>query len=60
MIVKEGRSGRVNPYPMHDIERDVDGILRYTTLPPSLVHMLRTTVDASRTTRRSSSWAANG
>src|SRR5688572_7941512 len=46
MIVKEGRSGRVNPYPMHDIERDADGILRYTALPLSLVHMLRTTVEA--------------
>jgi acyl-CoA synthetase (AMP-forming)/AMP-acid ligase II len=45
-VVKEGRSGRVNPYPMHDIERDVDGILRYTALPSSLVHMLRATVDA--------------
>jgi long-chain acyl-CoA synthetase len=46
MIVKEGRSGSVNPYPMHDIERDANGVLRYTALPPSLVHMLRTTLDA--------------
>jgi long-chain acyl-CoA synthetase len=46
MIVKEGRSGRINPYAMHDIERGVDGILRYTALPSSLVHMLRATVDA--------------
>ena len=46
MIVKEGRTGIVNPYPMHDIERGADGILRYTALPPSLVHMLRATVEA--------------
>jgi long-chain acyl-CoA synthetase len=46
MVVKQGRSGSVNPYPMHDIERDAGGILRYTALPPSLVHMLRATVDA--------------
>src|SRR4051812_36518863 len=45
-IVKEGRSGNVNPFPMHEVERDPDGILRYTNLPPSLVHMLRAAVDA--------------
>ena len=43
-IVKEGRTPRVLPYPMHDIERDSGGVLRYTKLPPSLVEMLRTTV----------------
>ena len=43
-IVKEGRTPRVLPYPMHDIERDSGGVLRYTKLPSSLVDMLRTTV----------------
>jgi long-chain acyl-CoA synthetase len=47
MIVKQGRSGRLNPFPMHQIERGGDGILRYTALPPSLVHMLRSTVEAT-------------
>ncbi len=43
MIVKQGRTGRLNPYPMHNIERDDDGVLRYTGPPPSLVHMLQAT-----------------
>ena len=43
-ITKAGRTPRVLPYPMHDIERDSGGVLRYTKLPPSLVEMLRTTV----------------
>ena len=46
MIVKQGRSGRVNPYSMEDVRRDEHGVLRYTNLPPSLLAMLRTTVDA--------------
>ena len=46
MIVKQGRSGRVNPYSMEDVRRDEHGVLRYTNLPPSLLAMLRMTVDA--------------
>ena len=45
MIVKQGRSGRVNPYSMEDVRRDEHGVLRYTNLPPSLLAMLRTTVE---------------
>lgn len=46
MITKQGRSGRLNPYPMDDIARDEQGILRYTNLPASLVAMLQATVGA--------------
>src|SRR6185369_2349974 len=46
MIVKAGRTPRILPYPMEDIERTSDGVLRYTKLLPSLVHLLRATVDA--------------
>jgi long-chain acyl-CoA synthetase len=44
MIVKQGRSGRLNPFPMDEVRRDDLGILRYTNLPDSLVAMLRDTV----------------
>jgi long-chain acyl-CoA synthetase len=47
MIVKEGRTPRILPFPMHDIERTDDGVLRYTELVPSLVHLLRNTVEAN-------------
>jgi long-chain acyl-CoA synthetase len=47
MIVKEGRTPRILPYSMEDIERTPDGILRYTKLVPSLVHLLRNTVEAN-------------
>jgi long-chain acyl-CoA synthetase len=46
MIVKEGRTPRILPFAMHDIERTDDGVLRYTELVPSLVHLLRNTVEA--------------
>src|SRR6478672_9309298 len=46
MIVKAGRTPRILPYPMEDIERTSDGVLRYTKLLPSLVHLLRATVEA--------------
>ena len=50
MIVKQGRTPRILPYPMDDIERTADGVLRYTELVPSLVHLLRDTVEAVPTT----------
>ena len=46
MIVKEGRTPRILPYSMEDIERTSDGVLRYTELVPSLVHLLRGTVES--------------
>lgn len=47
MVEKQGRRARIEPFPMHEIERDVSGVLRYTGLQPSLVHMFRATVDAN-------------
>ena len=47
MIVKAGRTPRILPYPMEDIERTSDGVLRYTELVPSLVHLLRATVESA-------------
>ena len=46
MIVKAGRTPRILPFPMDHIERTADGVLRYTELVPSLVHLLRATVEA--------------
>jgi acyl-CoA synthetase (AMP-forming)/AMP-acid ligase II len=46
MITKAGRTPRILPYPMEDIERTSDGVLRYTKLVPSLVHLLRATVES--------------
>src|SRR5262245_11971903 len=46
MIVKAGRTPRILPFPMDDIERTSEGVLRYTKLVPSLVHLLRATVEA--------------
>ena len=62
MIVKaRSDSDAILPYPMDDIERDGDGVLRYTKLPPSLVadaaHDGRR---AAPTPRRWSSSAASG
>ncbi len=45
MIVKQGRNPRIIPWDMSDVDRDSEGILRYTNLPESLVAMLRSTVD---------------
>ncbi|HEX9260112.1 MAG TPA: AMP-binding protein, partial [Acidimicrobiales bacterium] len=44
MIVKQGRTPRITPFAMEDVERDESGILRYTNLPESLVAMLETSV----------------
>ena len=51
MIIKAGRTPRILPYPMDDIERTSDGVLRYTKLVPSLVHLLRATVESGPDTR---------
>jgi hypothetical protein len=47
MIVKEGRTPRILPFAMDDIERTDDRVLRYSNLRPSLVHLLRDTVEAN-------------
>ena len=61
MIVKEGRTPRILPYPMDHIERTADGVLRYTELVPSLVHLLRDDGRGRpRRPRRSSSSAGSG
>ncbi|MEO5901887.1 MAG: AMP-binding protein, partial [Ilumatobacteraceae bacterium] len=44
-IEKQGRRGRIEPFAMHDIARGADGVLRFTSLAQSLVHMLRSSVD---------------
>jgi long-chain acyl-CoA synthetase len=45
MVEKQGRAGRVQPYDMSGIERDQNGILRYTGLQPSLVAMVGSSVE---------------
>jgi long-chain acyl-CoA synthetase len=45
VIVKEGRTPRTMPFAMDGIERDAGGVLRYTGLQPSLLHMLRASVE---------------
>ena len=47
MIVKQGRNPGIIPWDMSNVERDAEGILRYTNLPESLVAMLQATVDRS-------------
>jgi acyl-CoA synthetase (AMP-forming)/AMP-acid ligase II len=47
VVVKQGRAGRIEPFPMDGVERDERGVLGYTGLPRSLVSMLRATVDAT-------------
>jgi acyl-CoA synthetase (AMP-forming)/AMP-acid ligase II len=49
MIVKKGRTPGIPPFAMDDIERTDDRVLRYTNLRPSLVHLLRDTVEADPT-----------
>lgn len=44
-ITKQGRSGRMLPFDMSGVVRTDDGVLRYTTLPPSLLDMFRASVD---------------
>jgi non-ribosomal peptide synthetase component F len=43
-ITKQGRSGRRLPFDMSDVVRTADGVLRYSTLPPSLLDMFRASV----------------
>lgn len=44
-ITKQGRSGRTLPFDMTGVVRSDDGVLRYTTLAPSLLDMFRASVD---------------
>ena len=41
-ITKQGRSGRTLPFDMSGVVRTDDGVLRYSTLPSSLLDMFRT------------------
>jgi acyl-CoA synthetase (AMP-forming)/AMP-acid ligase II len=43
-MVKPALRGR-NPFDMSGVERGLDGIARYVDRPPSLVHLLRASVD---------------
>ncbi len=43
---ESGSTGRVQPFPTDGVERDEQGILRYTALPESLVHVLRAAAEA--------------
>jgi long-chain acyl-CoA synthetase len=45
MITKQGRSGRTLPFDMSAVVRTDDGVLRYSTLAPSLLDMFRASVD---------------
>ncbi len=45
MITKHGKVGRLQPFPMDGIVRSDDGALRYAQLAPSLVAMLRASVE---------------
>ncbi len=42
---KEGRSGRTLPFDMSGVVRTDDGVLRYSSLAPSLLDMFRTSVN---------------
>jgi long-chain acyl-CoA synthetase len=44
-ITKQGRSGQILPFDMSGVVRTGDGVLRYTTLAPSLLEMFRESVD---------------
>ena len=44
-IIKHGRTSPLDPFPLDGIGRGADGVLRYTSLPPSLAAMLRARVD---------------
>ncbi len=44
-IVKQGRTPRTMPFDMSGIARSGDGVLRYTNLPQSLLHMFRNAVE---------------
>jgi hypothetical protein len=44
VIVKEGRTPSIMPFDMSGVVRASDGVLRYTGLPRSLLHMFRDAV----------------
>ena len=44
-VVKQGRAPRIMPFDMSNIVRTDDGVLRYTGLAPSLLHMFRASVE---------------
>ena len=44
-ITKQGRTPRTTPFDMSGVVRTDDGILRYSTLAPSLLDMFRESVD---------------
>ena len=44
-ITKQGRTPRTTPFDMSGVVRTDDGILRYSTLAPSLLDMFRASVD---------------
>ena len=44
MITKQGRTPTIMPFDMSGVERSDDGVLRYTDLPQSLLHMFRDSV----------------
>ena len=46
MITKQGRTPAITPFDMSGVERSDDGVLRYTGLPQSLLHMFRDAVRA--------------
>ena len=48
------------PFDMSGIERTSDGVLRYTGLARSLLHMFRASVERTPTASASSSSAASG
>ena len=44
MITKEGRTPNITPFDMSGVERSDAGVLRYTGMPESLLHMFRDAV----------------
>ena len=44
MITKEGRTPNITPFDMSGVERSDAGVLRYTGMPQSLLHMFRDAV----------------
>jgi len=46
MVTKAGKPGNIQPFPMEGVERDERGVLGYTSLPSSLVEVLRAAVAA--------------
>ncbi len=45
MVTKQGKTPKTAPFDMSGIERDGSGVLGYTGLPESLVHMFRSSVE---------------